>query len=317
MKCQDARKRLYCPTAPDREIPTGFLTNQSLPIALLGAKASGKSNYIAVLINEIRKKMTSRFNCTLDINCSEESKRHYDNNYYDPLFHQARVVEASDKGVIPPLIFPLRFMDNRNRITKVAALTFYDTAGENFDSDDDILVFNRYIPNSKGIILLLDPLQVPAIRKRLEGKMPLPAQNTDAVEILSRVIENIRAIKNIKGNINIPIALVFTKMDALETHGLLPEGSCLSYESDHLKFGAFSKSDFENTKIEMETLLENWVDDEIQQMLKQFSKYAIFGVTSLGAIPLNNRISSTINPRRVLDPLLWVLSENKYIKVIK
>ena len=147
--------------------------------------------------------------------------------------------------------------------------------------------------------------------------MPLPAQNTDAVEILSRVIENIRAIKNIKGNINIPIALVFTKMDALETHGLLPEGSCLSYESDHLKFGAFSKSDFENTKIEMETLLENWVDDEIQQMLKQFSKYAIFGVTSLGAIPLNNRISSTINPRRVLDPLLWVLSENKYIKVIK
>lgn len=323
LKCTEARKRIYCPviTRSDGkkpEIPTGFLSGTSLPIALIGAKASGKSNYIGVLINEIKKKMTSRFNCSLDICCSDESKRYYDEYYYAPLFTHGYVVQATDAGEIPPLIFPLRFLDNRNRIKNVATLTFYDTAGENLDSDDQLEIFNRYIPNSKGIILLLDPLQVPAIRAQLQGKMELPAINTDVNEILSRVIENIRNVKNIKGTIKIPLALVFTKIDALEQFGVLPEDSCLREESEHLRQGAFVKSDFENTNIQMHEILENWIDEEIVQMMKQFSSYSIFGLTALGGVPKLNKISSSeIRPRRVLDPLLWILAENKYIKTIK
>ncbi len=316
LKCKEARKRIYCETI-EKEIPTGFLSGTSLPIALIGAKASGKSNYIGVLINEIRKKMTSRFNCSLDISCSEESKRYYDDYYYSPLFKNGYVVEATDAGEIPPLIFPLRFMDARNKIKNVATLTFYDTAGENLDSNDDMEIFNRYIPNSKGIILLLDPLQVPSIRKQLQDKMPLPEINTDVVEILSRVIDNIRSVRNIKGTINIPLALAFTKMDALEQFNILPPDSCLREESEHLKQGGFVRSDFENTNIEMRDILENWLDEEVTQMMKQFSKHSIFGLSALGGVPNGNKISSDeIRPRRVLDPLLWLLAENKYIKTI-
>ena len=159
MKCTDARKRVYCNTA-NKEVPSGCRTGVSLPVALVGAKASGKSNYIAVLVDEIRRKMTSSFNCTLDISCSEESKRIYDGYYYNPLYHDYRVLEATDAGIIPPLIFPIRFMNSSSRITKVATLTFYDTAGENFETDDAVLQFTRYIPNAKGIIFLLDPLQI-------------------------------------------------------------------------------------------------------------------------------------------------------------
>ena len=317
MKCTDARKRIYCPDV-GKEVPSGFLAGSSLPIALIGAKASGKSNYIAVLINEIRRKMTSRFNCTLDISCSEESKRYYDDYYYKPLFRDCRVVEGTDAGEIPPLIFPLRFMDNRNRIKKVSTLTFYDTAGENLDSDDSVLVFNRYIPNAKGIILLLDPLQVPAIRAQLQGKMALPEINTNVAEILSRVIQNIRDVKNVRGTIKIPLALVFTKMDALEKFDIIPEGSSLRMESEHLSRGAFVLSDFENTNIEMEAILENWLDAEILQMIKQFSSYSLFGLSALGDVPNGSKIGSTeIRPKRVLDPLLWILAENKYIDKIK
>lgn len=317
MKCTDARKRIYCTTV-GKEVPSGFLAGSSLPIALIGAKASGKSNYIAVLINEIRRKMTSRFNCTLDISCSEESKRYYDDYYYKPLYRDSRVVEGTDAGEIPPLIFPLRFMDSKNRIKKVSTLTFYDTAGENFDSDDSVLVFNRYIPNSKGIILLLDPLQVPSIRKQLQGKMPLPEMNTDVAEILSRVIQNIRDVKNIRGTIKIPLALAFTKSDALEKFGIIPQGSCLRDESEHLSRGGFVLSDFENTNIEMSAILENWLDDELLQMMKQFSNYSIFGLSALGDVPDGTKLhNAEITPKRVLDPLLWILAENNFITKIK
>ena len=316
LACKDARKRIYCP-AIDKEIPTEFLSGESLPIALIGAKASGKSNYIGVLIDEVKRKMARSFNTTLSVSCDETSKRYYDQFYKTPLYSYGEVVSATDAGETPPpMIFPLRFMDNKDRIVRSATLTFYDTAGENFDSDEEMLIYNRYIPNSKGLIILLDPLQVPAIREQLEGKMELPPINTEVTDVLSRVVENIRGVKNIKGTINIPLALAFTKLDALEKYDVLPEDSILREESSHLDLGAFSMSDFESTSIQMRDLLENWLDADLVQLVKNFSKYAFFGVSALGGVPSNNMVGK-IKPKRVLDPLLWLLAENKYIKKVK
>ena len=315
MSCKDARKRIYCPTV-EKEIPTEFLSGESLPIALIGAKASGKSNYIGVLIDEVKRKMARSFNTTLSVSCDETSKRFYDQFYKMPLFNQGEVVAATDAGEMPPMIFPLRFMDNRDRIVRSATLTFYDTAGENLDDSEEMLIYNRYIPNSKGIILLLDPLQVPGIRQQLEGKMQLPEMNTDVTDVLSRVVENIRSVKNIKGTINIPLALAFTKLDALEKYDILPEDSILREESRHLDLGAFSVSDFDSCNIQMRDIIENWLDADLVQLMKNFAKYAFFGVSALGAIPNNNMVEK-VAPKRVLDPLLWLLAENKYIKKVK
>lgn len=319
MKCTAARKSVYC-TVANKEIPSDFLNEESLSIALLGAKASGKSNYIGVLINEIKRKMTASFNCSLSLTSSEESREFYYRAYYDPLFKNGIVVDATNESTteVPPLIFPLRFMDKKNRITNVAALTFYDTAGENLKSTENMLINNRYVPNADGIILLLDPLQIPSIREKLQGKMSLPAQNTDVVEVLSRIVQNIRDVKNIRGTIKIPLALVFTKIDALEQFDILREDSCLRSESEHLARGMFVETDFENVNIEMQDVLENWMDAELVQQMKNFEKYAFFGLTALGGVPNGTRLAGNkINPRRVLDPLLWLLAENNYIKKVK
>ncbi len=317
MKCTAARKVVKCEIT-NEEIPSDYLQNESLSIALLGAKAVGKSNYIGVLINEIKKKMTANFNCTLSMCSSERSNKEYVNKYYKPLFEENDTVRATDGGELKPLIFPLRFLDKKNHITNVAALSFYDTAGENLDSTSHMVINNRYIPNADGIILLLDPLQVPAIREKLEGKITLPEQNTDVAEVLSRIVQNIRDVKNIKGQIKIPLALAFTKIDALEKFDILKEDSCLREESEHLKRGVFVQSDFESVNIEMQDILENWLDAELVQQIKQFKKFAFFGLTALGNVPKeDNTLSAKVAPRRVLDPLLWLLAENKYIKTVK
>ncbi len=315
LSCKDARKRIYCPTV-DKEIPTEFLSGESLTIALVGAKSSGKSNYIGVLIDEVKRKMARSFNTALSISCDEESKRFYDRFYRVPLYVNGETVDVTDAGEIPPMIFPLRFMDQKDRIIHSATLTFYDTAGENFDDANEMLVNTRYIPNAKGIILLLDPLQIPAIREQLEGKIDLPPIKTDVAEVLDRLIENIRSVKNIKGKINIPIALAFTKLDVLEQFDIIPEDSILRDESRHVQIGAFSETDFGACNIQMQDILANWVDSEIVQLLKQFTKYAFFGLSALGAPPMGTRISK-IQPKRALDPLLWILAENKYIKRVK
>lgn len=315
MNCQMARKSIFCPVTQE-EVPRDFLQEEGLPIALIGAKAVGKSNYIGVLINEIKKRMSLPFHCMLSLCSNQRSLDYYNEYYYNPLFEKQVVLPGTDAGEIPPMIFPLRFTMGRRE--KTAILTFYDTAGENLDTDEDMLVFNRYIPNAKGIILLLDPLQVPSVRAKLEGKMQLPAKNTDAVTVLQRVIENIRQVKNVKGKINIPLAIAFTKMDALEKFDILPPDSPLRQESEHLARGAFVLSDFQNCNIEMQDILENFLDDELLQLMEQFTKHSLFGLSAFGAVPVNNKLSGGgIHPKRVLDPLLWLLAENKYIQTVK
>jgi len=314
LQCTDAVKKLFC-LSIDKEIPIDFLSMKSLPIALLGAKASGKSNYIGVIINEIRRTMSGPFNCSLSMACSEESQKNYKDLYYKPLYENKKTVDATSQGEIPPLIFPLRFMDKKDNITNMAALTFYDTAGENLDNQAEMGKFARYIANSKGIILLLDPLQVPEIRDNLQknGFTALPEQNTDTYEVLSRITQVIRGSKNIKGKIEIPLALVFTKIDVLEQYNVLPPDSCLRDESLHVQQGIFVNSDFENTNMEMKRLIDRYAAG-LETSLKEFKHYSIFGVTALGANPSGNSLSATIKPRRVLDPLLWLLAINNYIK---
>ncbi|MBQ8295334.1 MAG: GTPase domain-containing protein [Clostridia bacterium] len=321
MRCTEAMKTMYCPVA-NKEIPLELLElRNSMSIALIGAKATGKSNYIGVLINEIKKKMVGPFNCIFSTNTSEESKFFYESHYYRPLYEKGEVVPATSQEIIPPMIFPLRFLDKKKRIKNTAMLTFYDTAGENFDDKDDILIKNRYLPNANGIILLLDPLQVPAIREKLKTRMTLPAQNTDAVDLLSRIVTIVRNVKNInsKKKINIPIALVFTKIDALYDHNdVMREDSILKEESQHLQRGVFVGREFQAVDKEIKDLLENWVGAELEQHLNNFSNYAFFGLSSLGGVPVGNKIpGGKIQSKRVLDPVLWLLAENKYITKVK
>jgi len=322
INCKEAAQYLFCDETK-KQIPNEFLSMKSLPIALLGAKASGKSNYIGVLINEIRKKMTGPFSCSLSMTCSEESNKAYNDLYYRPLYETGLTVAATDAGVeVPPLIFPLRFMGAKNKIVNMAALTFYDTAGENLDEKSKMHTFNRYITNAHGIILLLDPLQVPNIRNKLtaNGFNALPSQNTEIYDVLSKIIDVIRSVKKIKGQIQIPLALVFTKIDVLEQYNVLPPDSCLREESEHIRRGAFMRPDFENTNIHIQDLIDNWLDAELIGHIKQFKQHSFFGVSSLGGNPTNGGTkidSKGIRPQRVLDPLLWLLAENGYIKTRK
>lgn len=318
LDCKVTAKHLYC-NETGKEIPFDLLSMKSLPIALLGAKASGKSNYIGVLINEIRKKMTGPFNCSLSLTTSQESEQAYNDMYYRPLYTEGRTAMATSGGETPPpLIFSLRFMDENNNTVNMAALTFYDTAGENLDDINVINKFNRYIANTSGIIMLLDPLQIPNIRDKLKanGFNALPAQNTEIYNILSRIIDVLRK-NNFKNQIDIPLALVFTKTDVLEQYKLLPENSCLRVESEHINLGAFLRSDFENTNIQMQDLIGNWLDDELFGYIKQFKRHSFFGVSALGGNPNGTKIDGNgICPRRALDPLLWLLAENGFIKTI-
>ncbi len=322
LTCTRAKKDIYCPETVKGDnpmvIPMRCINSNGIPIALVGAKASGKSNYIGSLLLDIKKRMTRSFDCSITMNCNAVSKEMYDDLYYNPLVKNKQQIGTTDSGELLPMIFPIDFSSG-----KQVTLTFYDTAGENFDNEESMLANTGYLAHSKGIILLIDPLQIPEIREQLEGKIPLPIVNRDAIDILDRVIYNIESFtNNSKKPFDMPVALVFTKIDALDGfEDILPADSCLRYDSEYLNRGVFIKEDFENTQQAMETLLENYIEmnADLNSKLKRFKTHALFGVSALGCIPDEDGYlgAEGLKPRRVLDPLLWILAENKYIKTVK
>lgn len=143
----------------------------------------------------------------------------------------------------------------------------------------------------------------------------MPEENTDVNTILNRTIEIIRTgsgLTDLSKKIDIPIAIAFTKIDAVDE--LLDPASCLKNDSAHIRKGAFDKIDFEDANNEMQSLVESWLGMELYQTVStQFSNFAFFGLSALGSNPdMDNKIPK-FRPFRVADPFLWILSQENII----
>lgn len=220
--------------------------------------------------------------------CGDKTLNRYRTEFYDPLYRHRTCVRGSDAGDVDPLIYSLIFKRKgglfKKAVSDAVSLTFFDTAGENLNSLASMQTFNRYLYHSSGIILLLDPLQLPAVRDELQGKIRLPEENTDVNTILNRTIEIIRTgsgLTDLSKKIDIPIAIAFTKIDAVDE--LLDPASCLKNDSAHIRKGAFDKIDFEDANNEMQSLVESWLGMELYQTVStQFSNFAFFGLSACG-----------------------------------
>lgn len=312
--CNDTSTARLCP-ACHSELPHTLGLYSDFIFGIIGAKETGKSHYISVLINELKNDCGRDFNCVLAAS-NEKTLSRYQEDFYRHVFQEKIVIQATraaraNASVRQPLIYNLSFMSKgllgKTKIHDVVGTTFFDTAGEDLNSEDTMRTENKYIYNSSGIVILLDPLQLDHVRDLLKGKVELPAQNAEITDIVNRTAKLIRLAKGIKlhQQIDIPVAVAFSKCDAIKS--LLPADSCLNYPGKHQ--GYFDLNDFEAVNSEMEALLITWKGDFlVRQLQAGFKQYAFFGLSALGCNPHGAQKSLPyVRPMRVTDPFLWLL----------
>lgn len=317
--CKGKTSLRICP-ACHSELPYTIGDYKDLIFAVIGGKESGKSHYISILINKIMNEIGEGFDSNLQPLDDETIKR-YREDFYNPIFRKRETIMATHSGradisVKIPLIYTLSFMGkgifNQKKIRDVATIVFFDTAGEDLNAEETMVTENKYIYNSSGIILLLDPLQLPDVRSQLPSDTPLPSENSEVEDIISRTAKLIRKAKNIKQDqlIDIPVALAFSKIDAIDP--LLDPSSSLKYPCKHIN--SFDIGDFEAVNGEMESLIREWRGGVlVQQMRHNFKNHAFFGLTALGCNPHGTQKIPKLRPHRVEDPFLWLLWRYKLI----
>ena len=332
--CQGTSKKRLCSNC-HYELPYTIAEHNDLIISVIGGKDAGKSHYIAVLIQQIKKQLAPLYQCNLQP-LSDTTMKQYNERFRDPIYHRQETIAGTvsartSSDVKAPLIYSLTFEEKKRfRKNKSISVTlvFFDTAGEDLNEEDIMTTENKYIYNSSGIILLLDPLQLDNVRHQIPDTDLLPEKTTEVDEIIDRTNLLIKKAHQLKMHqkIKIPIAVSFSKIDTLfaEQHtasgdDLIESGSPLHprYSNKHLEEPLFNLQELQTVHDEVEGLLDYWECAYIKQKLESFEDYAFFGLTALGAPPEGRTKIKKVRPYRVEDPFLWLLWKNNVIKARK
>ena len=318
--CNQRTHKRLCPHC-HQELPPTFGEFRNYIFSVIGAKGAGKSHYIPALLEQIKHRIGRPMGILIKP-VGDFTINRYRNDFYNPLYRDHKVIATTQSGmkhstIQLPMVFTLTFtgtnLIRQDTIKNAITLVFFDTAGEDLQSEDTLNYVNKYIYRSDGIILLLDPLQLNKVRDRLNSSLPLPPQDTDTTDIISRVTSLIRQGRNWKSTskIDIPLAIALSKMDAVKP--LMPENNYFAQENKIEKY--FDSDNFNQINQEMQTLIEEWGSDYlIHQLTTEFKRFGFFGLTALGKPPSAKGEVLDIEPYRVEDPFLWLLNQHGLLK---
>jgi GTPase SAR1 family protein len=295
------------------KLPRLIVTEPTYTLAVIGAKNTGKSVYISALVEQLKGHVGK--NVGVNINeADENTTTRYQEDFYQPLYKQRRKLKltttaTTEKKNSLPLVFVIRpgaDLGLGRGLKKPISLSFFDTAGEDLNDSDTIASVNKYIFNADGIILLLDPLQIEAVRRKLEST-DLPDIETSPDIIVTRVANLIERSKDLGDRkIDIPLAVALTKFDAVEH--LFPEHAAARANPIH-KDG-FDKDDFSDLTQEIKQQLDKWDSERLaRQVEARFTKTGFFAVSSTGCSADKQGNFAYVRSRRVADPFLWLLHE--------
>ncbi len=313
-KCGEDTNKQICPVCHS-VLPA---TDENIIISVVGGPGSGKSYYVGTLLRQLIQYM-SRFGCT--IRMPQESRQLYEDRYERNFKEHTVLVKtmapaenANIVGANLPVL--CNITDNK----KTRTFTFFDAAGENFDDESIMRYVAPYISHSTAIILLLDPIQIPAVLNTLLTEDPNFVYKEDKEkhssyeDILMNTANVIHSHLKTKGQIDIPLAVGFSKWDLIENSPSLRPDGVITSPSPHFMNGAFSEDDCDNVSSEIEGLLAHWEYQNFVTLAKQqFKTVKFFGFSAIGSNIMSRTTAPNIVSKRVEDPFLWLLHKKHYI----
>ncbi|MDO4685301.1 MAG: hypothetical protein Q4A92_02030 [Corynebacterium sp.] len=323
----------YVSEPEEYPLPEGWEGSGTLTFAMAGARASGKSLYIAVVVKLLQQLVIA--NGGTFAAADEHTRRTYQEKYEQPLFDQMGLLGSTPSAASKdahqrrPLIFDLGKYQRDGGFQKLFVV-FRDVAGEdltetNFPSRKDDLEFFRY---ADRVIFLFDPMAVGRIQQLLAGAVPRHEVGDDDPTV---VLQN---VLRVLGSDHRPgIALTLSKFDTMQRLSQVSQAGnyysrSVNWQRVMNNFGAgFCR---ENSKINEafddvnNRLLHFEVLSLLQalgavQMINQLGQpmygdypysYQCFAVSALGAPPDGDQVNrSGIAPFRCLDPLRALFSQ--------
>jgi hypothetical protein len=305
-----------CP-ACHTPLSSTFAESRSPLVGMVGGKGAGKTVYLSVLHHELRTTVRRRFQADIRLTGDQQggagSPRQWLENYEEQLFTQGRLFEQTAgalNGLRTPVVIEWRQPKRRLGIETFATtvLSFYDAAGEDLTSQDRVHT-QAYLGVANGLVLLLDPWQLPGAMERIDVPAAAVRDAEPPLEVLNRITELLRVAHQVKASkrVKVPLAVVFAKMDAFfpvlgGNHPLLVKPAALP---------GYDESAGQDTHEHVRAMLHEYGADDIDaHLMHNYATFRYFAVSALGAEPdyASREVDAGgVQPFRVEEPLLWLL----------
>ena len=327
--CPSCRTPAFERVCPDckGEIPP---PNGPYTIAVVGSSASGKTCFITALIRQIKTVLARRDSLRAGLVWEDQPSRNYFDLQHKAIFVERTVPDPTQKNApIKTIRITIRYpltgtMAKWMNKQAVVSLCFPDPAGEPLESMDQPY-FSDFLQQSAAIMLMVDPFATDVFkeRERQKGSEDYFAIESlkDATAPLNKVVTALREGKK-GGRLQQKLAIVVTKCDA---DGVFNPDK----ENDEDGY-AFAEQgvpyDPKLAKRLSDAVSRHLHDDLGMQELvataeAEFKSTHFFAASALGAAPEKKMMPDgsimlqvdNPNPRRVEEPLLWILHQWGYL----
>jgi hypothetical protein len=316
-KCRNMATSAVCPTC-HAPLPTNWYHCQTTCIAMAGARASGKSIYIAVLKRQAEK-LCELMGTPLDY-LNTVTERIYKTVYQTPLYEQRGLLAATARHETTaatqrtPLMFSMGSIRNRQHV-----LVIRDVAGENLEdpaADPDVFSF---FARADGVVFLFDPMRIDEVRRQLAGVVPeQSAVGGDPMSVLGNLV---RLMRTGDQPITTRLAIVLAKFDLLQElsnvvgspwqAAMANAGAAYSRDPSLNRPLAYDEADGRLLDAEVTSLLTRLNARPLLNRVRQeFAHSRMFAVSALGAAPVGQALHPRgIAPFRCVDALKWILAD--------
>lgn len=310
--CPGSINARVCKSCKTKLPPDILEYEKYLRFSLLGTTGSGKSNFLTTMLHELLHASDTPWSLAAMEN---NTKAMYNENC-DFVYKMGQPVPATPPGMTPPP--HLWVLKDKLRMTKTRipsySITIFDGAGEDVENINPVI--SRYINGSKALVILIDPLALPGVAKTIDKNIlnwSSTATHSDSAsaQMVDGLAAYIRASCGIKPGtlINRDVAVVFTKLDAVESSF---GSATVTQPSPHLARKGFVKADADAVDAEIRDWLESRGEsiflDSVETNFRK-DKIRYFGVSSFGQPPTGASRLGKVVPHRVLDPLIWMLAK--------
>lgn len=304
-------------------LPYRYESSTNIYIGVIGDTYSGKTHYLAALLSLMKEGgmahnavfSSVRFvpQTEYTTNALEEYRQAFEDQRE---FAITRPFVPGKKDEIPlwkPLIFRMLIRHSTSvQESRSVNLVFYDLSGEDIANEMRLAQYGWPVLRAHAFIYLADPLSMKGVVDRLPtDKKPREAMiaRLPSNEVLDRAIGVIRRYRRLGSDdpLPMPVAITISKSDILDQ--LIPpaERQNALFLNPVQYDGFVHIDDF----MRNHEAISKWLVSVKEMQLRQSALYvpnsSFFAVSATGGSPNSVGKFASMQSRRCLDPLLWIL----------
>lgn len=318
-ECQHPMRQV-CPTC-HYELPPGWRDGQAICIAMAGARATGKSVYLGVMIKQLER-LVEQMGGSLHF-ATERGRATYRSVYERALYERRGIIAPtpvatlSDSYQREPLILSLGMIGGIRRF-----LVLRDVAGEDLERPVTNAQHLAFFSQADAILSMFDPTQVPSIAGQLPDLVSAQLHEGGDPQI---VLEN---LMRLIGQGRPKMAIILSKFDTMQMLRRVSGGPWSKIMSNTgaafmrdpgMYAPSYDLRDGNLLHYEVQSLLNRLgAQSLVTTVTRPHSGYTFpfrfFAVSALGEAAEGERIHERgIAPYRCLDPIRWVLDAHDVI----